>query len=48
MDYRVTNTPLWVRKILAQILLTGIDGIDYLLHERDAEEWELWAWIHRN
>ena len=30
------------------IVLLGTEDIDYLIFERDTEEWEVVSWLHRN
>ena len=30
------------------IVLLGTEDIDYLIFERDPEEWEVVSWLHRN
>jgi len=30
------------------VMLLGTEDIDYLIFERDIEEWELVSWLHRN
>ncbi|MBA7568562.1 hypothetical protein ES708_10291 [subsurface metagenome] len=34
--------------LLALVMLLGKQGADWIRHERDLEEWQLWFWIHRN
>ncbi|MBA7569788.1 hypothetical protein ES708_11529 [subsurface metagenome] len=34
--------------LLALVMLLGEQGVDWIRHERDPEEWQLWFWIHCN
>ena len=34
--------------LTALVMLLGTEGVDYLIFERDIEEWELVSWLHRN
>jgi hypothetical protein len=33
---------------LIDTILIGTEGEDYLMFERDIEEWQLVSWVHRN
>jgi len=30
------------------VVLLGTEDVDYLIFERDLEEWQLVSWLHRN
>ena len=30
------------------VMLLGTEDIDYLIFERDQEEWQIVSWLHRN
>jgi len=34
--------------LTALVTLLGTEDVDYLIFERDLEEWQLVSWIHRN
>jgi hypothetical protein len=34
--------------LTAAVMLLGTEGEDYLSFERDAEEWQLVSWVHKN
>ena len=34
--------------LTALVTLLGTEDVDYLIFERDLEEWQLVSWLHRN
>jgi hypothetical protein len=34
--------------LAALVMLLGTEDKDYLIFERDADEWSIVAWVHRN
>lgn len=34
--------------LTALVMLLGTEDIDYLIFERDMEEWQEVSWLHRN
>ena len=36
-----------LNELTTLVMLLGTEGEDYLMFERDSEEWQLVSWVHR-
>lgn len=46
----MTRKPLSVADtvLVTLVMLLGTEGIDYLIFERDLDEWKIVSWLRRN